>query len=284
LGRHSKPSRIRLPQAAPAAAAATLASVAAASFLSAQLPADAATAPAASGTPHSATLDATLLPSMSSAQLVSATRQALLSEMQRARQAKPAAPAEAATYTVRAGDSLSAIAGRVYHNQKAWPVLYWSNRGQIRWADEINVGQVLHVPAEPATIPAPPAQLDPPAPVAPRHASTAPVVAQSPAPAAAAPAPAAPAPAPAPATSVSGPWPGGAFGNCVVERESGGNPQVMNSTGHYGLYQFSFSTWVAYGGNPADFGHASVAEQEQVFLNAMATPGGANNWAPYDGC
>ena len=94
----------------------------------------------------------------------------------------------------------------------------------------------------------------------------------------------APAPAPAPATSLSGPWPGGAFGNCVVERESGGNPQVMNSTGHYGLYQFSFSTWVAYGGAPGDFGHASVAEQEQVFMNAMATPGGANNWAPYDGC
>jgi hypothetical protein len=27
-----------------------------------------------------------------------------------------------------------------------------------------------------------------------------------------------------------------------------------------------------------------VAEQEQVFMNAMATPGGADNWAPYDGC
>jgi hypothetical protein len=78
--------------------------------------------------------------------------------------------------------------------------------------------------------------------------------------------------------------PGGAFGQCVVERESGGNPQVMNSTGHYGLFQFSYSTWVAYGGNPADFGHASVAEQEQVFANALASPGGENNWAPYDGC
>ncbi len=259
--------------------------MAAASFLSPQLPADAATAPAASGTPHSARLDATYLPSMSSAQLALAIRQAEVARMQQAWQAKSAAPAQPATYTVRGGDSLSAIAGRVYHNQKAWPVLYWSNRGQIRWANEIQVGQVLRVPAEPATIPAPPAQLAPPAPVAPRHASTTPVVAQSPAPAAAAPAPAAPAPAaPAPAASLSGPWPGGAFGNCVVERESGGNPQVMNSTGHYGLYQFSFSTWVAYGGNPADFGHASVAEQEQVFLNAMATPGGANNWAPYDGC
>jgi len=285
LGRHSKPSRIRLPQAAPAAAAATLASVAAASFLSPQLAADAATAPAASGTPHSARLDATYLPSMSSAQLVLAIRQAEVARMQQAWQAKSAAPAQPASYTVRAGDSLSAIAGRVYHNQKAWPVLYWSNRGQVRWANEIQVGQVLRVPAEPATIPAPPAQLAPPAPVAPRHASTAPVVAQSPAPAAASPVPAAPAPAPpAPAASLSGPWPGGAFGNCVVERESGGNPQVMNSSGHYGLYQFSFSTWVAYGGNPADFGHASVGEQEQVFLNAMATPGGASNWAPYDGC
>jgi hypothetical protein len=57
----------------------------------------------------------------------------------------------------------------------------------------------------------------------------------------------------------------------------------MNSSGHYGLYQFSASTWAAYGGNPADFGHASVAEQNQVFNNAMAA-GGRNNWAPYDGC
>jgi Transglycosylase-like domain len=75
-----------------------------------------------------------------------------------------------------------------------------------------------------------------------------------------------------------------AFQQCVISRESGGNPQVMNASGHYGLYQFSYSTWVAYGGNPADFGHASVAEQNQVFANAMATPGGEGNWAPYDGC
>ena len=69
----------------------------------------------------------------------------------------------------------------------------------------------------------------------------------------------------------------------MVARESGGNPQVMNSTGHYGLYQFSASTWAAYGGNPADFGNASVAEQNQVFANALAQ-GGQSNWAPYDGC
>jgi hypothetical protein len=284
LGRHSKPSRIRLPQAAPsAAAAATLASVAAASLLSQQVPALASAAPASPatpGAPHSAGLDAAYGPAMTTTQMLQAARQAVLGRMQRAQQAK-AASAQSATYTVRTGDSLSAIAGRLYRNPNAWPVLYWANQGQIRWADDIRTGQVLRVPAEPAKIPAPPAQLAPPAP---RHASTAPVVAQSSDPAPAPAAAPAPAPASQPTGSLSGPWPGGAFGNCVVERESGGNPQVMNASGHYGLYQFSFSTWVAYGGNPADFGHASVAEQEQVFLNAMATPGGADNWAPYDGC
>ena len=73
------------------------------------------------------------------------------------------------------------------------------------------------------------------------------------------------------------------FQACVISRESGGNSQVMNSTGHYGLYQFSASTWAAAGGNPNDFGHASVAMQNQVFAQAYAQFG-TNPWAPYDGC
>ena len=32
------------------------------------------------------------------------------------------------TYTVRRGDSLSSIAGHLYHDRAAWPVLYWQNR------------------------------------------------------------------------------------------------------------------------------------------------------------
>jgi Transglycosylase-like domain/LysM domain len=75
----------------------------------------------------------------------------------------------------------------------------------------------------------------------------------------------------------------GTFESCVIARESGGNSQVMNSSGHYGLYQFSEATWVAYGGAPGDFGHASAAEQHQVFSNAIAQ-GGQSNWSPYDGC
>jgi hypothetical protein len=76
----------------------------------------------------------------------------------------------------------------------------------------------------------------------------------------------------------------GGFQSCVIAAESGGNSQVMNSTGHYGLYQFSASTWAEYGGSPSSFGNASVAQQNQVFATAMASPGGESNWAPYDGC
>ena len=76
---------------------------------------------------------------------------------------------------------------------------------------------------------------------------------------------------------------GGSFGSCVRSRESGGNYQATNAGGYYGAYQFSAATWAAYGGNPADFGNASAAEQDQVFANALAR-GGQSNWAAYDGC
>ena len=303
MGRHSKPSRIKLPQGAQTAAAPTLAGVVAAFFLSQQLPiasADAAVLPS-----HPANLDAVYQPggvsasgtgsaatALSAPQLISATRQVLLSDVRSAfRAASQEKPSTSlpAWYKVQPGDSLSAIAQRFYDNADAWPVLYWRNHNQIRWADDIEVGQVLRIPAEPAHIPNAPAQLEPAPTVTtakytPKHASSAPVQAQS---TATQTAPAQQADPPAQSSGLFGSLgviPGGAFGQCVVERESGGNPQVMNSTGHYGLFQFSYSTWVAYGGNPADFGHATIAEQEQVFANALASPGGENNWAPYDGC
>jgi hypothetical protein len=75
----------------------------------------------------------------------------------------------------------------------------------------------------------------------------------------------------------------GSMQQCIIAAESGGNSQVMNSSGHYGLYQFSAGTWAASGGNPADFGHASVAEQNQAYYNAVAARG-YSDWAPYDGC
>ena len=160
--------------------------------------------------------------------------------------------APSAKYTVKSGDTLASIARHFYASAAYWPVLYRANHATIADASQLRVGQVLIVPAKPAKVPSPPAA----ATASSGQGATT-------------------------GTTYSGA--SGSFQACVIAAESGGNPQVMNSSGHYGLYQFSASTWAEYGGNPADFGHASVAEQNQVFENAIAA-GGESNWAPYDGC
>jgi LysM repeat protein len=73
------------------------------------------------------------------------------------------------------------------------------------------------------------------------------------------------------------------YQRCVVTRESGGRTQVMNSSGHYGLYQFDYGTWVSGGGVGADFGRASVSEQNRVFAAVYAARG-TQPWSPSDGC
>ncbi len=208
--------------------------------------------------------------SVANATLLSAIHPLAAQQPAAAHQATASRPAK---YTVRPGDSLSAIARNLYHDPDAWPVLYWANRGKVHWADSVDAGQVLSVPAKPARIPAAPSQLGPaPAPV-PEQSSTEQANTAPPATAVAS----------APAQSASTYSGSSSFQECVIAAESGGNSQVMNSSGHYGLYQFSASTWAAYGGNPADFGNASVAEQNQVFDNAIAA-GGQSNWSAYDGC
>lgn len=200
----------------------------------------------------------------------------------------------AQTYTIRPGDSLSKISVLVYGKAADWPVLYYGNRTIIKWANQIFPEQVLTVPALPGRIPAAPIQLQY---SSPQHSSS---------------------PGKAYGVTygdpnycgdgdgdgwdiacqihVSAPVPqyhaissdttyngSGSMQRCIISRESGGNSQVMNSTGHYGLYQFSYSTWVGSGGSAADFGHASVAEQNQVFYNAVAARG-YSDWVAYDGC
>ena len=264
MGRHTKASRLKQ-LVVPAATVPALAGMAAAVSLAPQAQADPApahaTAQTAAATQTGTMSDALSQAGLSPAELFAAVRKT---------SANPSRPAR---YTVRSGDSLSAIAGKVYHKQNAWTVLYWANRGTIHWANMISEGQVLKVPALPAKIPAAPSQLGPAPAPAPAPAA-APVAASS----------SVSTSAPARAT-VSGSYSGasGSYQSCVIARESGGNSQVMNSSGHYGLYQFSESTWVAYGGSAADFGHASVSEQNRVFNNAMAQ-GGQSNWSPYDGC
>lgn len=196
------------------------------------------------------------------------------------------AAAPPAHYTVRLGDTLSSIAAA---DNMTWEQLWSDNRATVADPNLIYPDQVLSTGT--ATVAAYPGQdSGDQAPAPPADSSQAVSQAQAPA------APAVPEPAPqpaaqqaaqqAPASSAGGSGSGASSGfqACVIARESGGNAQVMNSSGHYGLYQFSASTWAAYGGNPSTFGNASAAEQTQVFNNAMATPGGASNWSPYDGC
>jgi phage tail protein X len=208
-------------------------------------------------------------------------------------------------YTVRKGDTLSSIAARYLGSARRWQGLWAANRGTVRNPNVIQRGQRLRIITDHLTggdrsylrhLAAPwhdhPGSFTETTAHAVRHYSCGDgdgdgfdmpcwkLYGHSAPASPANPAPAAPAAVP---VSYGGGYPGGAFGACVVRAESGGNPQVMNATGHYGLYQFSAQTWAAYGGNPADFGNASAAEQNQVFANALAQ-GGQSNWSPYDGC
>lgn len=174
-------------------------------------------------------------------------------EIHREAAARP--PAE---IVVRPGDSLSGIAAR-YHIE--WPGLYEANRAVIGGNPN------LLVPRERLRIPS---------------AASAARLAASYQPSTVVPS-SAPEPLAEQAAYTEPTAPAGSFQQCVISRESGGDAQVMNGSGHYGLYQFSYSAWVAAGGNPADFGDASVAEQNQVFATAYAEDG-TSPWAPYDGC
>jgi LysM repeat protein len=249
-----KPVRSRIPNRLRSVAAPTLFSLAAAAFaLSAQVTAGPALASTATHHARSAAQPGEV-------NLLSAVRSTAAQ--------KPAVSLPA-KYTVQAGDSLSAIAQKFYQDPDAWPVLYWANRSQIHWADSINAGQVLTVPVKPARIPAAPSEL-----------TSAPSAAAAATDSTAQSAPAETETADQSASSYSG---SGSFQQCVIERESGGDSQVVSSGGYYGLYQFSASTWAEYGGNSADYGDASVAEQNEVFDNAIAA-GGQSNWSAYDGC
>jgi nucleoid-associated protein YgaU len=52
----------------------------------------------------------------------------------------------ARTYTVRSGDSLSAIAKREYGDASAWRRIFEANRDQIKDPDLIHPGQELKIP------------------------------------------------------------------------------------------------------------------------------------------
>lgn len=162
------------------------------------------------------------------------------------------------SYMVQPGDTLSTIAA-THDVQGGWQALYSMNSGIIRNPNVIYPDQTLKLDGTYNAAAIQPAALSQPA------------VQQAPMQQSAS------ASAPVSTAGDSG------FQQCVIQRESGGDPNIWNQSGHYGLYQFDEQTWVSGGGAAADFGHASVAEQNQVFANVYAARG-AQPWAPSDGC
>jgi len=177
---------------------------------------------------------------------------------------REAAARPPANVVVRRGDSLSGIAARY---RIEWPGLYEANRAVIGGNPSlIAVGERLRMPSAASAAHLAASYRSPAAVMVPASAvsaTTEPVAGH--------------------AISAEPAAPAGSFQQCVISTESGGDAQAMNGSGHYGLYQFSYSTWAAAGGNPADFGNASAAEQNQVFAAAYARDG-TSPWAPYDGC
>jgi uncharacterized protein YidB (DUF937 family) len=60
--------------------------------------------------------------------------------------AAPVPEAQARTYTVVSGDTLSKIAKHYYGDANDWPKIFDANRDKLSNPDRINIGQVLRIP------------------------------------------------------------------------------------------------------------------------------------------
>jgi len=174
----------------------------------------------------------------------------------------PAVHHSPASYTVRPGDSLSAIAARAYGSKADWPAVWWANRHQVTNPDMIAAGQRLRLPASGHV----PRWLAKAALAAIRAAGSAPAASAS-APSAGSPA-AQQAATPAPAS-------GGANWAAIAACESGGNWSANTGNGFYGGLQFTEQTWLAYGGGQyaASANLATPAQQIAVAQRVLAAQG-----------
>lgn len=181
------------------------------------------------------------------------------------------------SYTVRNGDTLSVIAQRTLGTARSWPKLWWKNRKTVNNPNSIAKGERLAIPLLARTWPyqrkAALAAIPPP-PKPPKVTTAAPASGGDPP-------PAAPAQVASPTVAASG------FEQCVITRESGGNPAAFNpSSGAGGLFQFLPSTWASLGfagAYPGGAQTAPVSVQEAAF-NKLYAEAGTSPWAPYDGC
>ncbi len=175
----------------------------------------------------------------------------------------PAAHQGPASYTVKEGDTLSAISAHAYGNAADWPAVWWANRHQVPDPNVIAAGQRLRLPAS-GQVPAWMARAEQAAAPAPAPASAAAVSVPQADPPAAAPVSTAP-----PASSGGGNWSG------IAACESGGNWSANTGNGFYGGLQFTEQTWLGYGGGQyaSSANQASEAQQIAVAQRVLAGQG-----------
>jgi LysM repeat protein len=168
-----------------------------------------------------------------------------------------------ASYVVRPGDSLSAIAAHAYGSKADWPAVWWANRHLVANPNMIAVGQRLRLPASGQV---PPWMA---------RAAQAAITKAAPAPVAPASAPQADLPASAQATAPAVASSGGANWAAIAACESGGNWSTNTGNGFYGGLQFTEQTWLAYGGGQyaASANLATPAQQIAVAQRVLAAQG-----------
>ena len=174
----------------------------------------------------------------------------------------PAAPHAQASYTVKQGDTMSAIAAHAYGNAADWPAVWWPNRHQMPNPNVITAGQRLRLPAS-GHVPAWMARAAQAAVRAPARAAVTASVPPAAVPAAAT------VSAAAPASS------GGVNWSAIAACESGGNWSANTGNGFYGGLQFAEQTWLAYGGGQyaSSANLATEAQQIAVAQRVLAGQG-----------
>jgi len=148
------------------------------------------------------------------------------------------------SYTVRDGDTLSSIARDQMGDPAAWPAIWQANQPVMTDPDVLAVGQVVTIPPPGTPVPPAPAHQRQQAVVQPVAVARTPRVGTAPS----------PAPAPAPHTGVN--W------DAIARCESGGNWHINTGNGFYGGLQFTYGTWLGYGGG-AYAPRADLASREQ---------------------
>jgi len=162
-------------------------------------------------------------------------------------------------HVVQAGDTLSSLARDLLGDPAAWPVIWQANQPNLTDPDLLRVDLDLVIPP-----------LGTPVPPAPAHqtqqASIQPVAAARPA-------------ATGGTGAVAPPSHTGVNWDAIATCEAGGNWHINTGNGFYGGLQFTYSTWLGYGGGTyAPRADLATREQQIAIAEKVLAGQGIGAW------